>query len=315
MGDFSLLYEKHGIRSYEKQLPGTDVREYKAVGFVEAPMDVVGEVILDVAAYPRWMADVKEARIVKDVDRHTKVVHCRLKLPWPLTDRDFVVANKTAIEVDKARCRIDFSAVDDRSIRPARKVVRMKELTGGYLLEHMGQDRTLVTFSQKAHPGGNLAPTIANVNIQHYPHRNLQGLRKMARQEVYHRRAAVSEDRALIDEVLQDKEKIKEVMRQRLLEFLPQAELVDMLFENNPEIEALAESELTFGRIRDHVTGTIRKLFELEAAEALLESPVLKSRIRNNPALLEELLADDDLVFSLLERSRPFEEILLDRLR
>ncbi|MEW5736576.1 MAG: START domain-containing protein [Thermodesulfobacteriota bacterium] len=313
--DQELLYEKDGIRAYQKSFPGTDVREFSATGFVDAPMEVLGEVIVDVPRYPNWMADVSEARVVQDIDRHTKVIYCRLKLPWPISDRDFVIRNQTVIDLETARCIINFAAVDDRSVAPAKKCVRMTDLTGSYKLEYLGADKTLVTFTQKAHPGGNTPPAMANVQSQHYPYKDIKGLRRMVREKVYWERGRVSEDRKIIEEALSDPNRAVLVMKNRFLEYAGDKKVVDKLFASDPEIAAaITGRELTYDAIRTQVARSIEKLFEMGAADKVIKDAALRKRLKSDKALLNRMLKDDKLTFSLLENKQGLEKTLADYL-
>lgn len=313
--DQELLYEKDGIRAYQKSFPGTDVREFSAIGFIDAPMEVVGEVITDVPLYPKWMADVNESRVIEEIDRHTKVIYCRLKLPWPISDRDFVIRNETVIDLDTARCIINFKAVDERSVAKNRKCVRMTDLTGSYKLEYLGSDKTLLTFSQKAHPGGSTPPAMANVTSQHYPYKNIKGLRRMARDRKYWERGKVSEDRKIIEDALSEEGRAVAVMKNRFMEYVGDKKVVDELFDKAPAIAAaITGQELTYGSIREQVALSIEKLFELGAADKVLKDAALKKRLSGDRALLGRMLKDDGLTFSLLENKKGLEKVLSEYL-
>jgi hypothetical protein len=305
-----LLYEKDGIRAYETSFPGTDVKEFAATGFVEGPMEVLGEVIMDIPRYTEWMADVSESRVLKDIDRLTKIVYGRIKLPWPIADRDFVVANKTLLEVEFARCIISFSVTEEIAVKPPKKVVRMEQLDGCFKLEYMGADRSLVTYTQKAHPGGSTPPKMANVTTQHYPCKNIQGLRRMARLPVFAQRAANSPEKKIIQDTLADRDKVRLVMKNRLNEFLNNKEIADSVVENMKGLDELLAKGLTYNRLREFISKAISQLFEMGFAPKVLSDSSLLKLLEKKPEIVERMLKDDELAFSMLEHAKPFQDII-----
>ena len=54
--DWELIYNKEGISGFERTIPRTGIKEFKAYGFVEARMEVIGELLRDIPSYPQWTA-------------------------------------------------------------------------------------------------------------------------------------------------------------------------------------------------------------------------------------------------------------------
>jgi len=55
------IYTRDGIDVFQKSFPGTSVRAFKGIGFVDAKLEVVNAVIRNIPAYPMWVARCKEA--------------------------------------------------------------------------------------------------------------------------------------------------------------------------------------------------------------------------------------------------------------
>jgi len=87
-GQWELIMSKDGIDTYRMTHPGTDVCTFKGVGFVDAKIEVVGEVMRDILAYPEWMAKFKKTTILKTIDRNTYVFHAIVRTPPPFQNRD-----------------------------------------------------------------------------------------------------------------------------------------------------------------------------------------------------------------------------------
>ena len=54
-GHWELIKSKNGIDTYRMTHPGTEVCTFKAVGFIDARIEVIGEVIRDISAYPEYV--------------------------------------------------------------------------------------------------------------------------------------------------------------------------------------------------------------------------------------------------------------------
>jgi hypothetical protein len=177
------LFTKDGIEVYATELTGTPVRAFKGIGHVNADMAAVAAVIQDIPAYPRWVARCLEARVIKKIDNDTSVFYSVVDSPPPYQDRDMVLVNKTIYFPEKGMIEIAFDLADQELVPADDRYFRVKELSGEYLLESAGRDRTRITFVYRGNPGGNIPVTIADwVESRYYPHANIMGLREMVKE-------------------------------------------------------------------------------------------------------------------------------------
>ncbi|MFP4475706.1 MAG: START domain-containing protein [Desulfatibacillaceae bacterium] len=308
-----LIWEKAGIRGYAESFPGTDVREFTGRGMVEAAMEVLGEVLRDVQAMPRWMPGVKTATVVEDIDRDHKVVHLFLPQPWPMADRDVVVRNGMDLDLDFARCTIRFEALSGHGVPRREKCVRMEQLAGHYLLEYMGLDRTLVTYSCKAHPGGKTPARVANVRMQWDPYDVISGLRKMVRDPVYESRAAESDERALVVRMTGDEEAVVRVLNNRLARLLGDEALAAELSRDSELVAEVLESGLTWCALRRQTAKAIRELFDARGGPWFARDRALHERVSLDRALLDRLLSDEELTERFLMRDGEPEQVIAER--
>ncbi len=62
---WTLSSESSGITLYNRPHPGSSLKEFKAVGEIDAPAHAVHNVIDDVEAYPSFMPFTAECRLIK----------------------------------------------------------------------------------------------------------------------------------------------------------------------------------------------------------------------------------------------------------
>lgn len=232
-GKWKLEKNSDGIKSYSRSVPGTDILEIKAITVIDARMEVVGEVLRDVSAMPRWMADCSEARIVKMFNRNDMIVHIVLDFPMPVNDRDLVVRSSSIYDLKHARGIVNLRAAEHPDAPLKKGRVRMSTFSGTYQLEYLSRNKTGVIYSYRADPGGNIPPFVVNMFSKKSLYKTLMGLKRMVRVKKYTERAEAGTDRLLFEKILKDKKRVREILRARLLEQVRDAEAVDEIIKND----------------------------------------------------------------------------------
>ena len=270
--EWELIYCKDGISGYQRHIPGTDMKEFKADGFVEARMEVIGEVIRDIPSYPQWMAKCKEAVVLKDIDRNTKIFYNEVSVPWPVPNRGVIITNTTKYDLATGRAIIKFKAITspEYHIKPGR--VQITYLEGEYLLEYFGRSMTKVTYRHKASPGGNISTTVANFQSKLFPVINIKGLRKMVELQKYKDRGNKCEEYALIENMVKDPSAVKTISRNRISEYFNNKDDLNRIFEDNRVVSKIIENKASFGSIRHLV---------VDACKILLNDDAVRTRNRN----------------------------------
>src|SRR6056297_1261286 len=72
---------KNGVDIYTRNVNNSTLDEVKVVPTLLAPMEVAGAVLADVDAYPQWMADCREARVLKKVDQIDNISYVVIPTP------------------------------------------------------------------------------------------------------------------------------------------------------------------------------------------------------------------------------------------
>ena len=231
-GQWELIMSKNGIDTYKMTHPGTDVSSFKGVGFVDAKVEVIGEVLRDIPAFPEWMANCKQATILKTIDRNTYVFYNVIRAPFPFKDRDMVIENQTRYNFNNGTGTITFTLAKKYNYPEQECCLRLSELEGQFYIEYFGRNRTRVTYQHRSHPGGNIPVSIANeVQIKNYPAINIAGLREMVKKEKYIKAGLASPEHKLIERMLDNKNDVANILKNRIGEYIIDPVLLDMMFE------------------------------------------------------------------------------------
>ena len=154
----------HGknVTIYSRPRPGSQLKEFKAVGSIDAPTSAVGAVIDDFLNYPKFMPYMTECRLIKR-DGDSIVGYQRLS-PKVCADRDYTlrVWKKSWPSTDGSVFMSHWSPANELGPPEKKGVVRVKLCEGKWLLEPDGATKTRATYFIYTDTGGFIPSFIAN---------------------------------------------------------------------------------------------------------------------------------------------------------
>jgi hypothetical protein len=331
-GQWQLIHSKDGIDTYKMTHPGTDVCTFKGVGFIDAKIEVIGEVMRDIPAYPEWMAKFKETTILKTIDRNTYIFHAVIKAPLPYANRDLVIENQTRYNFENGTALLTFGLAKNYNFPEQKGYYRLQELEGLYYLEYFGRDKTRVTYQYRSHPGGNIPVALANeIEIKHYPEMTIAGLRKMVKKSKYIKGGQTSPEYEMIERMLDNKNDVEKILKNRIGEYIIDPVLLNMLFEMTiPKriVDDVYASRSDFASIRKGMvdlfdvvgdkalTGPLKQ--EVDALSAYLKNKNFDSffsmqKFMGETWLVDEISRDKKLVRGLFEMESSLAKVIFEK--
>jgi Polyketide cyclase / dehydrase and lipid transport len=160
--DWKLVSKSGGVMLYSHPRPGSSLKEFKAVGEIDAPTRAVHNVIDDFEEYPKFMPFTAECRLVKREGDAT-IGYQRIS-PKICSDRDYTLRiRKKSWPGEGGLVYVDRWEPANE-LGPAEKpgVLRVKLCEGGWLLEPASANKTRATYSIYTDSGGALPAFIAN---------------------------------------------------------------------------------------------------------------------------------------------------------
>src|SRR5215475_4684914 len=147
---------------YSRLRPGSPLKEFKAVGSIDAPTRTVSAVIDDFQNYPKFMPFMTECRLIKR-DGDSIDGYQRLS-PKVCAERDYTlrVWKRSWPASDGRVFMSQWSPANDLGPPETKGVVRVKVCEGKWLLEPEGITRTRATYCVYTDNGGSLPSFIAN---------------------------------------------------------------------------------------------------------------------------------------------------------
>ena len=159
---WTLSNESSGIRLYSRPRPGSSLKEFKAVGEIDAPAHAVHNVIDDIEAYASFMPFVAECRLIKR-EADSIITYQRLS-PKICRDRDYTLriretswaGSNGLVYLNRWEPANEFGPAEKKG------VIRVKLCEGGWLLEPEDATKTRATYTVYTDSGGAIPAYIAN---------------------------------------------------------------------------------------------------------------------------------------------------------
>src|SRR5262249_10657988 len=145
---------ENNVAIYSRPRPGSPLKEFKAVGQIDAPTYAVCAVIDDFLNYPKFMPFMRECRLIKR-DSDSIVGYQRLS-PKICADRDYTLRVwKRSWPASDGRVFLSqWSPANDLGPPETKGVVRVKICEGKWLLEPDGAIKTRATYCIYSDSGG-----------------------------------------------------------------------------------------------------------------------------------------------------------------
>lgn len=270
-GGWALFDTKDGIRSYKKSYAGTQMCEFKSLGFVDASVDVVLAVLRDVAAYSEWSPMCDKTTVLEDIDQNNKVFYNYMKRFVLLKDRDMVLRQNIEFDYKNGTAQVYFWISDTPPVPLVDGCDRMTDYTGQYRLAFFGCDRTMVTYEQRV-----VADTDAFAPVGQG---NLLGLRNMVQKQAYIQRGRDSVEHLLIGRMIDSTPDIRRVLINRMGDYISDPDMLALALDEKPLAEAVLAEGATFASLVAAITGVFQQV---------LTSPTVGDYIKDKP--LEDFL-------------------------
>lgn len=180
--DWHRVHDRDGIQVQTRAVPGSDVNAFRASVEIAAPVDSILAVLGDPAACAHYIHGCAEARVLKSTGFYQRDTYQINDFPWPAQDRDLVLEIRIR-ELDKGAFRLDM--INEPDAFPESQYLRVRQVSGHYLLTPTQPGQTRVDWEQHTDPGGQLPAWLVNQLVTDVPVNTLRALRKLSTSTPY----------------------------------------------------------------------------------------------------------------------------------
>lgn len=155
--------KRDGVTIYNRSRAGSDIKEIRAVGVIDAPHWVVKNVVDDVGRYKEFMPHTKESKVLRR-EGGALITYQQIDAPV-VSNRDYTLRQQ-----DQSRRLPDgriaykkaWSLANHLGPPPQDGVVRVEVNEGYWLLEDVDGKKTAATYYLHTNPGGSLPGFVVN---------------------------------------------------------------------------------------------------------------------------------------------------------
>ena len=183
---WKLATQSKGVAIHTRPHPDSRLKEFRAVGEIDAPSGAVHAVIDDLENYPTFMPYIAECRLIKR-EGDSIITYQRLS-PKICADRDYIlrVQKKSWPAAAGGLVYLNWwKPANELGPAEKRGVVRVNICDGGWLLEPNGADKTRATYSVYTDTGGLIPAFVANHVSQIGIGRLFEAVRKQVKEPKY----------------------------------------------------------------------------------------------------------------------------------
>lgn len=167
------VLEKDGVKVYSMEIPGSDVVAFRGTKVVKQPMDRLAFVLLnnDITTKKQWIDRLGEFKILEKNSKHS-VTYSSYNLPWPISDRDFVVQALYKLNHQKNQFALELNSVKHKDA-PSTVGVRGELLASLYQLTAIDRNTTFVELEIHSDPKGLLPNWLVNKIQESWPYNTI----------------------------------------------------------------------------------------------------------------------------------------------
>ena len=179
--DWKRVAVRDGIKVYAKTIPDSKVKAMKAECTLDAGVEEIIALLLDVDAAERWVCHTKSCKLIRRVSDTELFYHTEVSLPWPLDNRDFVTHLRVIKHEKSDVVTIEAPAVP--GVLPSREgIVRISGSVNRWLIRPLPNGKAWVEYMLQVDPGGHIPAHVVNMFACRAPIETFQNMRKILRE-------------------------------------------------------------------------------------------------------------------------------------
>ncbi|MCO4762361.1 MAG: hypothetical protein KC502_12700 [Myxococcales bacterium] len=180
-GKWELVSTKDGVRVTRQKVPGSNMFAFRGVMTANVHIAKVIAVFANPKSRSKWVDlwdDDQELHVVSKLERKYWI---RFNLPFPVSDRDYVLRTKATLFEKKRIFTAKIHSIKHPRAKKKSCCVRGKVERTYYKFEGLPGERTRLTVEVHTDPKGMLPAWLVNMIQKGWPNKTLKGLVRVAK--------------------------------------------------------------------------------------------------------------------------------------
>lgn len=175
---------KKDIKVFTREVPGSELKEFRGVTHIKAPVSAFVALLKDPAQATSWMHNVKKFDSVQNISDLEHVVYIINDTPWPVTNRDAYV--RSTFTQNPETFAVTVTLQGEAGFGAKNKdLIRMPAMSGAWTFAPQKDGLVEVTYQVHANPGGSLPNWLVNAIVVDTPYNTLANLQQKVVDQKY----------------------------------------------------------------------------------------------------------------------------------
>ena len=166
--------EKDGITSFLRPIPGEPIQAARGITTVDLPACLLVSFYVDPTLATTWVDMLVDYQII-DLGTQHSLVWQKYDMPWPVTDRDFLLDVKVH-QPDQTTVVVTLKSTEDPRFPPPKDgdgLVRGRMSESIWTFTRLSDTRTRLDMYGHVDPRGNFPSWLTNLIQQTFPYNTL----------------------------------------------------------------------------------------------------------------------------------------------
>lgn len=181
--DWELKNEEEGIKVYTRPVENSVIKAIKVECTVEATLAQLTAVLLDIPASDEWVYATKFCRVQKTLSPSELIYHSEIDVPWPASNRDFIVRIKLEQDSITKKLTVDGENLP-HYLNEQEDVVRVMHTESNWTITPRNKYLDIV-FTLHVHPGGSIPAWLINLFATRGPLETFRNLKSQVNKPEY----------------------------------------------------------------------------------------------------------------------------------
>jgi hypothetical protein len=169
-----------GVTVERKTIPDSALFAFRGEGVFDVPIGLLATVLKDPDIAEEWVDLMTEHTVLRSVGENKNLIYESYGLPWPISDRDYVMTEEYGYDAAAKIFTIDFESVKEPSKPPVPDLVRAMAYRTFWRLTMVDADTTKIEVEVSTDPKGALPAWLINMIQKDWPWKTVDGLVKRA---------------------------------------------------------------------------------------------------------------------------------------
>jgi hypothetical protein len=178
---WSLISESEGIKTYRKEIPGSEIFPLKAVTILNAQIEKVLTLMLDDDRATEWIDLLTEIKLIKTYSDRQYTLLYEMASPFPLLvkKRDFLLESNFSYHKKEKKVTLSLHSVEDDSVPIQKGYVRGNIYKSEWnFIALKKEGKTLVSLEYHVDPKGLIPKWLVRTFQKSWPHKTLKDLNR-----------------------------------------------------------------------------------------------------------------------------------------